>query len=151
VIAPEFLSTVRALAAGLLLATSAVAIDTEPPLPDPTQQARYEDLIHELRCLQCRSQTLADSDVSLAADLRREVRRLIAEGRTDADVKAFLTARYGDYVLFRPPLNQRTWILWLAPGLLLLGGGLIAWRVVRHRTTLMPSDPEELDAGNDRR
>jgi len=140
----------RVLAAGLLVATTALAIDTEPPLPDPDQQARYEALIHELRCLQCRSQTLADSDVSLAADLRREVRRLIAEGRSDADVKAFLTARYGDYVLFRPPLNQRTWILWLAPGLLLLGGGVIAWRVVRHRTTLIPTDTEELDAGNDR-
>ena len=139
---------VRILAVALLAARTALAIDTEPPLPDPDQQARYESLIHELRCLQCRSQTLADSDVSLAADLRREVRRLIAEGNSDSDVKAFLTARYGDYVLFRPPLNQRTWILWLAPGLLLLGGGLIAWRVVRHRTTLVPSDPEEQDARN---
>ena len=138
----------RALMVGLLIARTASAVDTEPPLPDPDQQARYEGLIHELRCLQCRSQTLADSDVSLAADLRREVRRLIAEGKSDSEVKAFLTARYGDYVLFRPPLNQRTWILWLAPALLLVGGGLIAWRVVRHRTTLVPSDPEELDGGN---
>jgi cytochrome c-type biogenesis protein CcmH len=147
---PKMVALLCALAAGVLVTATALAIDTEPPLPDQTQQARYEALIHELRCLQCRSQSLADSDVSLAADLRREVRRLISEGNSDADVKAFLTARYGDYVLFRPPLNQRTWILWLAPGLLLLGGGLIAWRVVRHRTTLMPSDPEELDGGNER-
>jgi cytochrome c-type biogenesis protein CcmH len=138
------------LTLGLLITRAALAIDTEPPLPDPVQQARYEDLIHELRCLQCRSQSLADSDVSLAADLRREVRGLIADGKSDADVKAFLTARYGDYILFRPPLNERTWLLWLAPALLLLGGGLIVWRVVRHRTTLIPTDLEEVDGGDTR-
>jgi cytochrome c-type biogenesis protein CcmH len=139
---------VRAACLGLLISATAWAIDTEPPLPDPVQQERYEALIHELRCLQCRSQTLADSEVSLAADLRREVRRLIAEGKTDAEVKSFLTARYGDYVLFRPPLNERTWILWVAPGLMVLVGGLIAWRVVRHRTALVPGDAEEIDAGD---
>ena len=133
-----------------LLAAAAHAIDTEPPLPDPQQQERYEALIHELRCLQCRSQTLADSEVSLAGDLRREVRGLIAQGRTDAEVKAFLAARYGDYVFFRPPLNSRTWILWFAPGLLLAAGGLIAWRVVRHRTALLPTDTDEVDSGDRR-
>ena len=139
---------VRAACVSLLLIATAWAIDTEPPLPDPVQQERYEALIHELRCLQCRSQTLADSEVSLAADLRREVRRLIAEGKTDAEVKSYLTARYGDYVLFRPPLNERTWILWVAPGLMVLVGGLIAWRVVRHRTRLVPGDAEEIDTGD---
>jgi len=76
------------------------------------------------------------------------VRRLIAEGKTDAEVKSYLTARYGDYVLFRPPLNERTWILWVAPGLMVLVGGLIAWRVVRHRTRLVPGDAEEIDTGD---
>jgi cytochrome c-type biogenesis protein CcmH len=141
-------SFIRGLCLGLLAAATAWAIDTEPPLPDPVQQERYEALIHELRCLQCRSQTLADSEVSLAADLRREVRRLIAEGKTDAEVKSYLTARYGDYVLFRPPLNERTWILWIAPGVMLLVGALVAWRVVRHRSTLVPTDAEEIDAGD---
>jgi len=135
---------------GLVLAMRALAIDTEPPLPDPVQQARYEALIHELRCLQCRSQSLADSDVSLAADLRREIRGLIAQGKSDADVKAFLSARYGDYIFFRPPLDKQTWLLWLAPGLLLVVGGLIAWRVVRHRTALVPQDKEEFGDGEHR-
>ena len=135
---------------GLVLAMPALAIDTEPPLPDPVQQARYEALIHELRCLQCRSQSLADSDVSLAADLRREIRGLIAQGKSDADVKAFLSARYGDYIFFRPPLDKQTWLLWLAPGLLLVVGGLIAWRVVRHRTALVPQDTEEFGDGEHR-
>jgi cytochrome c-type biogenesis protein CcmH len=144
---PSWRSFSVIVAFGLLVATRVLAIDTEPPLPDSAEQARYENLIHELRCLQCRSQTLADSDVSLAADLRREIRGLIAAGKSDTEVKDFLTARYGDYILFRPPLNQRTWLLWLAPGLLLLGGGLIAWRVVRHRTTLVPADTEEFDGG----
>jgi len=135
---------------GLVLAMPALAIDTEPPLPDPVQQARYEALIHELRCLQCRSQSLADSDVSLAADLRREIRGLIAQGKSDADVKAFLSARYGDYIFFRPPLDKQTWLLWLAPGLLLVVGGLIAWRVVRHRTALVPQDKEEFGDGEHR-
>jgi cytochrome c-type biogenesis protein CcmH len=142
----------RAVAAsfGLALALRALAIDTEPPLPDPAEQARYEALIHELRCLQCRSQSLADSDVSLAADLRREIRQMIAAGKSDADVKAFLSARYGDYIFFRPPLDQQTWLLWIAPGLLLVVGGLVAWRVVRHRTALVPQDTEEVDEGEHR-
>ena len=133
---------------GILLAVAAHAVDTEVPLADPVQQERYETLIHELRCLQCRSQSLADSEVDLAGELRSEVRRLVAEGKSEAQVKAFLTARYGDYILFRPPLNERTWLLWLAPALLLLGGLLIAWRVVRHRTGLVSGDPEEFDAGD---
>lgn len=143
-------NVIRSVLLALAWCATAHAIDTEPPLPDPSQQERYESLIHELRCLQCRSQTLADSDVSLAADLRREVRRLIAEGKSDAEVKAFLAARYGDYVFFKPPLNARTWILWFAPGLLLAGGLLIAWRVVRHRAALPPDDTGEDDAGSNR-
>ena len=139
---------IPALVLGILLAAGAHAVDTEAPLSDPMQQERYENLIHELRCLQCRSQSLADSEVELAGELRREVRRLVAEGQTETEVKAFLTARYGDYILFRPPLNERTWLLWLAPGLLLAGGMLIAWRVVRHRTGLVSDDPEEFDAGD---
>ncbi len=139
---------IPALVLGILLAAGAHAVDTEAPLSDPMQQERYENLIHELRCLQCRSQSLADSEVELAGELRREVRRLVAEGQTETEVKAFLTARYGDYILFRPPLNERTWLLWLAPALLLTGGVLLTWRVVRHRTRLVSDDPEEFDAGD---
>ncbi len=139
-----------ALMLGILLAVGAHAVDTEAPLADPIQQERYENLIHELRCLQCRSQSLADSEVELAGELRSEVRRLVAQGQTEAEVKAFLTERYGDYILFRPPLNERTWLLWLAPALLLLGGLLVAWRVLRHRTRLVSGDPEEFEAGDPR-
>ncbi|HZF15159.1 MAG TPA: cytochrome c-type biogenesis protein [Steroidobacteraceae bacterium] len=144
-------SLLGALLLTVIVVDVARAIDTEPPLPDPQQQARYEALIHELRCLQCRSQSLADSDVSLAADLRREVRGLIAQGKTDDEVKDFLTARYGDYVLFRPPLNARTWVVWFAPAILLLAGGLIAWRVVRHRSALVPGDADEVESAEDPR
>lgn len=108
------------LATLLLVAASAVAIDAEAPLPDPAMQSRYERLARELRCLVCQNETIADSTAPLAADLRRELRRMISAGRSDEEVREFLTARYGDFVLYRPPVTSRTWLLWAAPGLLLL-------------------------------
>lgn len=108
------------LATLLLVAASAVAIDAEAPLPDPAMQSRYERLARELRCLVCQNETIADSTAPLAADLRRELRRMIAAGRSDEEIREFLTARYGDFVLYRPPVTSRTWLLWAAPGLLLL-------------------------------
>lgn len=108
------------LATLLLVAMSAAAIDAEAPLPDPAMQSRYERLARELRCLVCQNETIADSTAPLAADLRRELRRMIEAGQSDEQVRGFLTARYGDFVLYRPPVTGRTWLLWAAPALLLL-------------------------------
>jgi len=119
----------------------AFAIDTTQ-LADPALQARYESLTHELRCMQCQNQSIADSPVGLAADLRREVAEQLDAGRSDDEVREYMAARYGDFILFRPRFSARTAWLWTLPGLLLLGGGIIAWRVVRGRAALVASDPD---------
>jgi cytochrome c-type biogenesis protein CcmH len=137
--------------AALLLAFSmsiAHAIDTAPAFDDPALQARYERLARELRCLQCRSETIADSNAPLAADLRRQLRELIAAGRSDDEIIDFMQARYGDYVLYRPPVTPTTWLLWAAPVLLLLVGGLAAGVVIARKSRLPDTDPADpgLDA-----
>ncbi len=133
-----------ALAAGLLLCVGAFAIDTEAAFPDAVRQARYEHLTQELRCLVCQNQSIADSNASLAGDLRREVKEMIAAGKSDDDIKAFLTARYGDFVLYEPPLSARTVLLWAAPGLLVLLTVGAATRVILRRSKApIDADPEE--------
>ena len=104
----------------------ALAIDTAPAFEDPAQQARYEHLTRELRCLQCRSETIADSNASLADDLRRQLRELIAAGQ-DATRRSctYMTDRYGDYVLYKPPVAPRRWLLWAAPVCWCCGGALL--------------------------
>ena len=97
---------------------------------NPEQQARYERLIEELRCLVCQNQSLADSDADLAKDLRDEVYGIIQSGKDEQEAIRFLTDRYGDFVLYRPPVKPITWLLWIGPLLILLGGGLFLWR--RH-------------------
>jgi cytochrome c-type biogenesis protein CcmH len=127
----------------IALAPRALAIDTEAAFPDARLQERYEALIHELRCVQCQNQSIADSPVGLASDLRREVRELIANGRSDADIKRFLTDRYGDFVLYDPPLTPRTYLLWGAPVLLLLLTLGVAGRVILRRSRApLDADPE---------
>lgn len=114
----------------------ALAIDSDRAFDDPEMQARYETIISEVRCLQCQNQSIKDSNVSLAADLRREIRRMLAEGKSDAEIYDFLVARYGEFALYRPRMAGKTLVLWLAPLLLLAGGALVAMRVVRRRMTL---------------
>jgi cytochrome c-type biogenesis protein CcmH len=137
------LPLVAALAA-LGLARLACAVDTTQ-MPTPELQARYSALTHELRCMQCQNQSLADSQVGLAADLRAEVRDMLLAGKSDDDVRAFMVARYGDFILFRPRFAPRTAWLWLAPGLLLLIGVGVFARVVRKRTALVGADPDPVD------
>jgi cytochrome c-type biogenesis protein CcmH len=115
-------------------------------LEDPVLQERYRALSHELRCMQCQNQSIADSPVGLAGDLRREVRELLLQGKTDDEVRDHLRARYGDFILFRPDFNARTAWLWLAPGLMLILGLVVAWRVIRRRTAMLPMDPSPADA-----
>jgi cytochrome c-type biogenesis protein CcmH len=140
-----------ALVAAGLLSFQALAVDTGPAFADPAQQARYEHLIRELRCLVCQNQSIADSNASLASDLRREVREMMLVGRSDAEIRAFMTERYGDFVLYKPPVAPRTWLLWLAPALLLLGGIGVAGMVVLRRARAAKSDPAALDEEPDSR
>ena len=123
---------------------SALAVDPTQ-LPDPVLQERYLALTHELRCMQCQNEAIADSPVDLAADLRREVRDMLLAGKSDEDVRNFMVARYGDFILFRPRFSLRNAWLWLAPGVVLLGGVLVAWRIVRARTVLLATDDQPLD------
>jgi len=127
--------------AGVLLTFRAWAVDPTE-LPDARLQARYLALTHELRCMQCQNETLADSPVDLAADLRREVRDLLLQGKSDDEVRAWMVARYGDFILFRPRFSPRTAWLWLAPGVALLIGAAVCWRIVRGRTALVDADSD---------
>ena len=131
----------------LLCAQLAFAIDTAPAFDDPAQQARYERIIHQLRCLQCRSESIADSGVTLAADLRRQVRDMMAAGKSDEEIYQHMVDRYGDYVLYKPPLVARTLVLWGAPILLLLGGGAIAAFVIARKSHLPDTDPADPGLG----
>jgi len=127
-----------------LASAGALAIDTEAAFPDTALQARYEHMIRELRCVQCQNQSIADSPVGLAADLRRQVKEMIAAGKSDADIKRFMTDRYGDFVLYDPPLTTRTYVLWAAPALLLLLTlGVAARVIVRRSKAPIGPDPEE--------
>jgi cytochrome c-type biogenesis protein CcmH len=96
-------------------------------------EARYEHLAHELRCLVCQNQSLAESSADLAEDLKREVKGLIAQGKSDQEIKIFLSARYGDFILFKPPVQSNTLILWYAPFAALLAGAAVLFFVLKKR------------------
>jgi cytochrome c-type biogenesis protein CcmH len=143
-----FTSNGVALAAAmavLLLPICAQAIDPAPPLPDPVQQARYTGLIHELRCLQCQGETVADTPALFAVDIRRQVREMVAQGSTDNEVRQYMVDRYGQIILLRPQWSVANAWLWLAPGLFLIGGILVAWRVLRQRRALLATDFAEVE------
>ena len=108
---------------------------------DPVQQKRAVKLEESLRCLVCQNQTIADSHAELAQDLRRQVREQIAQGRSDKEIVAFMVQRYGDFVLYNPPVKATTLLLWFGPGLLLLVGIAILFRNVRaRRKTASPAE-----------
>ncbi len=111
------------------------AIDAGNAFEDPEMQARYEKISSEVRCLVCQNQTIKDSNAFLADDLRREIRRLMLEGKTNAEIYDFLVQRYGDFVLYRPRMQGKTLVLWIAPFLLIAVGGFVAVNVVRGRMT----------------
>ncbi len=117
----------------LALALAAGAAFAQPSATDVAFEDRLKRLEADLRCLVCQNQTLADSNAPLAEDLRREVRTLALSGKSDAEIRTFLVARYGDFVLYDPPVKESTWLLWFGP-FLLLGGGVVAWlAIVRRR------------------
>ena len=135
------------LAFGVLaaLTAQAYAADAVPTEQDRETQARATALAEQLRCLVCQNQTIADSNADLAVDLRRQVREQIAAGRSDREIVDYMTARYGDFVLYRPPLRATTALLWGGPALLLAIGAIMLARLVRDRraAVLPPLTPDE--------
>ncbi|HUH94397.1 MAG TPA: cytochrome c-type biogenesis protein [Casimicrobiaceae bacterium] len=119
---------------GVLFAAAASAWAAAPTAPSgDALDARLKRLETELRCLVCQNQTLADSNADLAGDLRKEVRELALAGKSDDEIRAYLVARYGDFVLYDPPLKAITSLLWLGPFALLAGGAVLWWAVLRRR------------------
>ena len=145
------MNAARKIAAAMLLmavAALAVAADALPLAPLPAeQQARYQTFIGQLRCLVCQNQTIADSSAPLALDLRDQVHRQIADGRSDTQIREYLTDRYGEFVLYKPPLTQRTAALWFGPFVLLaiaLLAAVVFVRRSRRRPAALPADPDAL-------
>ncbi|MEO8135797.1 MAG: cytochrome c-type biogenesis protein [Betaproteobacteria bacterium] len=103
---------------------------------DPATEARLKELSLELRCLVCQNQTIADSNADLAVDLRREVRKQILQGKSDGDIKTYLVSRYGDFVLYKPPVQGNTTLLWFGPFALLLVGAAVWWLLIRKRASV---------------
>lgn len=119
------------LLALVLAAASALA-------QDPALEKRVMGLAHELRCLVCQNQTLADSNAPLAIDLRNQIREQLARGASESEVREFMVARYGDFVLYKPPLKATTLLLWFGPFLLLAAGAVLLWRRVARRRAPAP-------------
>ena len=120
----------------LLLAASAIVQATieSVAFATPEQEHRYRVLTNELRCLVCQNQTIADSNADLAKDLRRQIREMIGRGDSDRAIIDFMVARYGDFVLYRPPFKAITALLWVGPFLFLAGGLIVMIAVIRKRS-----------------
>lgn len=132
-----------------LLVAVALAACLAAPLarPDVALDARLKDLETQLRCLVCQNQTLAESNAPLAEDLRKEVRELALAGKSDDEIRAYLVARYGDFVLYKPPFEPVTYLLWLGPFLLLAGGAAIWIALLRRRARMPRRDDALAEAG----
>lgn len=120
------------VALALMIPTLAVAIDALD-FHDRAEEQRFQNLARQLRCLVCQNESLADSSADLAKDLRQEVFEQMRQGKSDAEIKSYLTARYSDFVLYNPPLRGGTFLLWFGPLLILLIGAAIVFRIVRRR------------------
>jgi cytochrome c-type biogenesis protein CcmH len=121
-------------------APAAFAVDASAPLPTPQLQQRYLALTHQFRCLVCEDESLADSPASAAADMRGVVRELVLKGDTDRQVRDYMVSRYGEFILFRPPVIWSNAWLWGAPPALMIVGIIVAWRVLRARSRLVDQD-----------
>jgi cytochrome c-type biogenesis protein CcmH len=133
-----------AVLAGLLLARGAFAIDITV-LPNEKLQARYEALTHEFRCMQCQNNTIADSPVGLASDLRRDVAEMLIAGKTDDEIRAYMVQRYGNVILFTPPFKGSAIWVWLTPLAGLIGGVVVAVVIVRRRGRLVVTDESDVE------
>lgn len=120
------------------LLTGVLAREAAPVADDPQLEARMLSITSELRCLVCQNQTIADSHSGLAEDLRQQVREQLSRGDTDQQVRDFMTTRYGDFVLYRPPVKATTALLWFGPGLMCVGGLIALGVVLRRRSRINP-------------
>jgi len=102
---------------------------------DPAKEATYKHLIQELRCTVCQNQNIADSNAELAGDLRRKTYEMVQQGKTPEEIKAFMVARYGDFVLYNPPVQSNTLLLWLGPFVIFVVGLVVLVRIIRRRPT----------------
>jgi cytochrome c-type biogenesis protein CcmH len=147
-ILPGMIRTWRlALAVALMFMAFASTVEAVDPteMPTPALQERYLSLTHELRCMQCQNESIADSPVDLAADLRRQVHDMLLAGKSDDDVRDFMVARYGDFILFRPRMVWRNAWLWATPGVLIIIGAIVAVRILKQRSRLVDTDNEPLE------
>lgn len=143
------MSCLRLLLAALALATTAGSalgaadptVNTYGEIENPALQARFEHVTQDLRCLVCQNESIADSNVELASDLRRQVREMLIAGKSDDEIFKFMTDRYGEFVRFNPPLTPKTWLIWGAPFIMVVVGAIVIIRVARHRASL-PVDDE---------
>jgi len=131
-----------------LFALPGVAKDAAPATQDPVLEARMLRITSELRCLVCQNQTIADSHADLAVDLRNQVREMLRDGRSEEQVLSYMTDRYGDFVLYRPPVKPATLLLWFGPATLLVGGLCALVLVLRRRSRLADDqfEPDEFAA-----
>jgi len=145
------MGSLRSLAAGLaavllstllVLHTLALAQTALPLAEDPVLEERVKRISNDLRCLVCQNETIAVSSADLAVDLRRQVREQLRAGRSDDEIRAYMVARYGEFVLYRPPFKPTTVLLWLGPFALLLGGGALLYYLLRQRAAARPPLPE---------
>src|SRR2546429_9858015 len=121
-----------------------IAKDAQPN-EDPQIEQRMKNLTEQLRCLVCQNETLADSRADLAEDLRKEIREQMKQGKSDQEIIAFLTQRYGDFVLYKPPVKATTYLLWFGPFVLLIAGTLVLFRFLRRRREMIQEQPLTAD------
>lgn len=140
-----------ALLAVLLLAGPAFAVQPDEMLPDAALEARARSISAELRCVVCQSESIDESNAEIARDLRLLVRERLLAGDTDAEVKDYVVARYGEFVLFRPPFNARNAVLWLAGPALLVIGGILAFGFIRRRAGMPDPERPPLTAAEEER
>ena len=131
----------------LLVFTNVPAVDTPMEFNEPKMELRFKKLTEELRCLVCQNQSLADSHAGLAQDLRNEVYRMVIAGDSDKEIIAYMVNRYGDFVLYRPPVKNTTYFLWIGPFLMLLIAIIVIARVIRLRANDLAEEDNE--QGND--
>jgi cytochrome c-type biogenesis protein CcmH len=135
-----------ALLAALLVVGSVPAHAIDPTqLPDPKLEARYNTLLHELRCPVCQDENLADSPADAASEMRAQIRRMLLEGETDAQIKQYFVSRYSEFILFKPEYSLRNAWLWLLPLVLLAIGIILATRIIRGRAALVDQDTGDAD------
>lgn len=134
-----------ALLSGLLLGASSAYAIAPTQMPTPQLETRYLALLHEFRCMECQDESLADSPVLLAAEMRRQIRGMLSAGKTDQQIRDFMVSRYGYFILFKPPFVLKTAWLWLAPGVVLLIGVVAAVVVIRRRGPLAATEPDDND------